>query len=372
MNAALPSSDHTDRLKAYGELVERHRLLPVKVPSAYRARVEEEMATLGGTNGPLYRIVYPVAERLSLTAPGEVDDFVDDRSNMPAKDASEGPASKAIIHKYADRVLFMPTALCAGHCLYCFRQDVLSEQHEEGRSPLLEDLAALARHLDSHPDVREVILSGGDPLMLNTRDLALVLERIRDRANPPDIRIHTRAPIFSPQILDPERVRLIAGARARVLLHVAHPYELVEEVTAGIGALSRAGVRLYNHFPLLRGVNDHAAVLARLIRDLDDLHVRTLSIYVPEPIRFSAPWRISLARLWALQDELQWNTPSWINAVRFTLDSPAGKVRRENFSGWTDGGRTALFSRDGKTIRYPDFPVEMDIPGALDTLLWRG
>ncbi len=358
-----------DRLARYQTLAQTHNLLPVKVSAFYRKKIEAEISALGGTHGPLYRGVYPVEERLNVRAPGEVADFVDDRANMPE---TSGPKSKAIIHKYADRVLFMPTSSCASHCLYCFRQDVLSEAHEAGRSNLDQDLEALEAHLFAHPQAKEVILSGGDPMMLNVRDLARVLTRLRQHPNQPDIRIHTRALVFTPQIFDEERVQLLAQAKARVVFHVIHPYEICDEVVAVLKRLTAAGVRLYNHFPLLRGINDHATVLAKLIAKLDEHHVRTLSIYVPEPIHFSAPYRISLKRLFAIQDELQWTTPSWINAVRFTLDSPVGKVRRENLVGWNMSDNCAIFSRDGKEILYPDFPENMDIASHLSTLLWAG
>lgn len=371
MASPRPLPGPPDLFAEYDDLARREGLLPVKVSGFYRQKVEEELAALGGLPGPLYRVVHPVAERLFLIAPGEVADFVDDRSNMPAP--ADGPASSAVIHKYADRVLFMPTAQCASHCLYCFRQDVLSEQHGAGGGRLDADLDALSTHLDRHPGVREVILSGGDPLMLPLRELEKVLERIAARVDPPDIRIHSRAVVFAPQLLeDSDRVRLLARSGARVILHIVHPYEICAHVAAAIEGLRAAGIRLYNHFPLLRGINDHALVLKRLIGALDELNVRTLSIYIPEPVRHSAPYRLPLARIFALQDELSFTSPSWINAVRFTLDSPVGKVRREHLSGWDITGNTAIFTRQGREVRYPDFPTELDVPGEIATLLWKG
>jgi KamA family protein len=351
----------------YDDLARRERLLPVKLTAFYRAKVEAEVAALGHTEGPLHRTVRPTRERFAPDVGGEVADWVDDRSNMPV------PESRAIIHKYADRVLFMPTSVCAAHCQYCFRQDVLADAHEAGRTGVAAELERLVAYLSVRPGVSEVILSGGDPMTLPLRDLALILRTLRELPRIRSIRIHTRTLAFAPKAFaDPAKLDLLAEADVRLVFHFVHPYEVCDEVAAVLKDLRRRDVRLYNHFPLLRGVNDHVDVLARLIERLDDERVRTLSVYVPEPIRHSAPFRLPLARVFALQDELTARTPSWINAVRFTLDSPIGKVRRENVAHWDAAARRVVFRRDGQTFAYPDFPAELDVPGDPAVLLWRG
>lgn len=351
----------------YQAMARDERLLPIKVTGFYQRKLDAEVAALGHTEGPLHRTARPTPERFTLVAGDEVDDWVDDRSNMPVA------GSSAIIHKYADRVLFMPTSVCAGHCQYCFRQDVLTDAHADGRTAVASELDRLHAHLDAHPEVGEVILSGGDPMTLPLRDLALILRGLRARPGLRSIRIHTRALAFSPKAFaDPGKLDLLAETDVRLVFHFVHPYEVCDEVAAVLADLRRRDVRLYNHFPLLRGVNDDVGVLARLIERLDDLRVRTLSIYVPEPIRHSAPFRVSLGRIFALQDALVATTPSWVNAVRFTLDSPIGKVRREHVAAWDEAARRVTFRRDGKTFVYPDFPADLDIPGDPAVMLWRG
>jgi lysine 2,3-aminomutase len=109
-----------------------------------------------------------------------------------------------------------------------------------------------------------------------------------------------------------------------------------------------------------------------LIEQLDDHGVRTLSVYVPEPIRYSAPYRVPVDRVFAIQDALTATAPSWINAVRFTLDSPLGKVRREHIVARDRVNGLVTFRREGREIRYPDFPAHLDIPGDPQVMLWRG
>lgn len=368
--SALPTPDPAaggvDLDARYDALARAERLLPVKVTAFYRRKLDEEAAAVGPGVGPLHRTARPVAERFAPAVGDEVDDWVDDRSNMPTGTA-------AIVHKYPDRVLFMPTSVCAGHCQYCFRQDVLTDAHAAGRTGVSAELDRLVDHLAAHPEVTEVILSGGDPMTLPLRDLAAILNRLAGLPRPPSIRIHTRTLAFAPKTFaDPAKLDLLAAADVRLVHHFVHPYEVCDEVAAVLRELRRRDVRMYNHFPLIRGVNDHVAVLDRLIRRLDDERVRTLSVYVPEPIRRSAPFRLSLKRVFALQDALTETTPSWVNAVRFTLDSPIGKVRRDHVVAWDEAARRVTFARDGRRFVYPDFPPDRDVPGDPAVMLWRG
>ena len=351
----------------YATLAREERLLPVKVTPFYRRKIEAEVAALGHVDGPLHRGAYPSAERLAVRAPGEVRDWVDDRDNMPA--ASSG----AIVRKYPDRVLFMPTSTCAGHCQYCFRQDVLSDWHAKGAEALDAAVAELLAYLDGRPEVREVILSGGDPMTLPTPLLARVLEPLHAHPRITRLRIHTRTIAFAPSAFaSGDKLELLARTGVRLVFHLVHPYEVCDAVRDAIRRVRAAGVRCYNQFPLLRRVNDHPELLARHVEALDELEVRTLSMFVPEPITGSAAFRLSFDRLERLHDAFCRTTPSWIHAVRLVLDTPIGKVRREDVVGRDRAAGTIAFARDGRTVTYPDLPAELDEPGELGTLLWRG
>ena len=348
-------------------LARREALLPIKVSPFYRRKVEAEVAALGHTEGPLHRVVRPSAERLAVRAPGEVRDWVDDRDNMPT--ASSG----CVVQKYADRVLFMPTSTCAAHCQYCFRQDVLFEWHARGPEALDAAVAELLAHVEAHPAVREVILSGGDPMTLPTAALARVLEPLHAHPRIERLRLHTRTIAFAPRAFDdPEKLALLARTGVRLVFHLVHPYELCEAVRATIARVRGAGIRCYNQFPLLRGINDHATLLERHLELLDELGVRNLSVFVPEPITGSAAFRVSWDRFERLVDRINRTTPSWINATRFVLDTPIGKVRREDVVGRDRRAGTVTFERDGRRVVYPDLPEALDEPGEIGTLLWRG
>lgn len=365
MNGRLQSLPGAERFEAFDALAHREQLLPIKVPPFYAQKVREEVEALGHSDGPLYRCVLPTEGRMKLHAPGEVADFVDDRKNMPDS------APDTIVRKYDNRLLFFPTDVCAGHCQYCFRTDVLADQHERLLPAFSEKIDQLMEYLAAHPEVEEVILSGGDPLTLSPKRLQEILKRLKGEAKIAHIRIHTRTLVFSPKVFDEERCEALADANARVVHHVVHPYEICDEVRSKIELLDKHGIRQYNQFPVLRKVNDHVVVLKRLLTELDELGIRNLSMFIPDPIKYSASFRLTLARLFGIIDELNWTTSAWVNATRLVLDTQHGKVRREDLKHIDKERHVAVFEREGHAIEYPDLPIEMDEPGDLATLLWK-
>ena len=355
----------SERLTQYSAEAKRLNLLPIKVTPHYQRLVQEEVATLGRTGGPLYRVVYPMDDRLSVRAEYEVPDFVHDRTNMPTD------LHHVLIHKYRQRALFLVTDTCAGHCMYCFRQDVLSEMHAQTLQAMEQKLDAVVDYLTEYPQIHEVILSGGDPLHVPLRYLEQILTRLKRETAVQDIRVHTRNVVFAPRVLSEEVCRLLGAHGVRVYLHVVHPYELTEEVTEGVLRLHHYGVRTYSQFPILRGINDHVAVLEQLLRRLDALQANPINLFIPDPISYSASFRVPLARLLRLMDELFWNTSSWTNGVRLVLDTPIGKVRREDIVAWDREQGVVTFAREGKQVIYHDFPQALDVPGDPDVLLWK-
>lgn len=341
-------------------------LLPLKVTPFYQRKIKEEVEALGHHLGPLHRVSFPTQDRLLLRAPNEVKDFVDDRSN------AFGQAHKtSIVRKYVDRVLFLTTSECFGNCQYCFRTDVLTETSAvDKRTGRLADLHLLREYLCAHPEVTEVILSGGDPLILPASRLAEIIEWIRSAPSVKSIRIHTRAIVYEPKAFTAEKIDTFAKHNVRIVFHIVHPYEICEEVSEKVEKLRERKIRLYNQFPLLRHTNDHHLVLYQLLEMLDQMGVRNLSIFIPDPINFSAAFRVRLSRVWRIADRLNATSPSWINSTRFVFDSKSGKARRENYIG-TDDRDVATFVRDGNPILFPDFPEHLDVPGKIEFMLWK-
>ena len=271
-----------------------------------------------------------------------------------------------MIQKYKERVLFIITDVCFSHCQYCFRTYNLSIfQRSNLKKTINNKVKTLKEYLSKHKEITEVILSGGDPLSIGLDNLKYVLNELKDW----NIRIHTRSIIYDPSVFDNDIINLLSFYNVRLVFHINHPYEICDEVKKKIDKLNKNNIRMYAQFPLLRGINDSSKVLSILLRKMDELHIRPISIFIPDPISYSASFRISFDRIKKIQDELNWSTPSWINSVRFTMDTTLGKVRRENIV--KINGKCITFEREGKFVDYYDLDDGIDIPSNENILLWK-
>ncbi|MDR2601922.1 MAG: radical SAM protein [Spirochaetaceae bacterium] len=342
----------------YADTAREKGLLPVKVTDFYLKKVREETAAIG-SGGPLYKTVFPTPERLLLFAKNETDDFIDEESNTPLDGAPY------IIQKYADRLAFLTCSECFAHCQYCFRTYKFTKESNKRDVSLEEKIQTAREFLKKRPGVKEVILTGGDPLTLCESALECVFSALKERG----IRIHTRAVVWKPEIFTDGIIRLLKKYGVRIVFHINHPYEICEVVEDKIEKMRREGVRMYAQFPLLRGINDCAVVITELLEKLDSLYVRPLSVFITEPNKFSASFRVSFSRIEEIIDYVNWRTPSWINAARFVLDTKIGKVRRENII--EKKGDKIIFEREGKKVIYTDFPQEIDEKGVEEMLLWK-
>ncbi|MBF0196463.1 MAG: 4Fe-4S cluster-binding domain-containing protein [Planctomycetes bacterium] len=312
-------------------------------------------------------MVLPCEEKLESTRGIEVADFVDDRNNMPG-----GPGD-CVIQKYQDRVLFLMTEKCFGHCMFCFRQDVLEEKHRKLRGDTLKDkIERLITHVAENASIQEVIISGGDPLTCSMDHLEFIINEILSRTAIRNIRIHSRALVYQPGVITEELATILKKNNIRLVHHIAHPYEICDKVRVAAQLLESTGVAQYNQFTLLRGINDHHEVLLQLMDKLDSMNIRNLSVFFPDPVLFSSTFRLNFSRIFDIVSRFNWNSPSWANAIRFCQDSVHGKVRVEDLVEYIPEKGYALFKREDKLIKVPDLPKKLDIPGEISTLLWKG
>lgn len=344
----------------YLKLVEVDNLLPIKISNFYMKKLLEEIDNIG-VGGPLYRSVIPVKEKLDLKTSVETRDYVEEDEHNPVENCDY------IIQKYENRLVFIITDVCFAHCQYCFRTYNLSKfQQSNLKKTIKNKITILKNYLNNNSNIKEVIFSGGDPLSIGYNNMKFVLEEL-DKW---DIRIHTRSIVYEPSIFTKEMIELLRKYNVRLVFHINHPYEIDEEVETKINEIRQAGIRMYSQFPLLRGINDNSKVLIKLLIKMDELNIRPLSIFIPDPISYGAVNRISVKRIEEIMDEVNWNTPSWVNSTRFVMDTTIGKVRRENII--KKDGKCITFSRDGKTVDYYDLDDGIDIPSSIDKLLWRG
>lgn len=344
----------------YKQLVEIDNLLPIKISNFYMKKLIEEIDAIG-MGGPLYRSVIPVKDKIDLKTSVETRDYVEEDKHNPVENCDY------IIQKYENRLVFIITDVCFAHCQYCFRTYNLSKfQQSNLKETIKNKVVVLKKYLQANSNIKEVIFSGGDPLSIGYENMKFALEELKQW----DIRIHTRSIVYEPSIFTTEMIDLLNKYNIRLVFHINHPYEIDDIVEAKISEIRKNGLRMYSQFPLLRGINDNSKVLIKLLIKMDELNIRPLSIFIPDPISYSAVNRISVSRIEKIIDEVNWNTPSWINSTRFVMDTTIGKVRRENII--KREGKCITFARDGKTVDYYDLDDGIDVPSSINRLLWRG
>jgi lysine 2,3-aminomutase len=287
-----------------------------KVAARYAVAVTADIAALidpGDPDDPIARQFVPSAEELVMQ-PGEDADPIGDHSHSPVA---------GIVHRYPDRVLFKLVHVCAVYCRFCFRREMVGP----GKATALP-LAAYRGALDyigAHPEVWEVILTGGDPLMLSPRRLAEIMADLADIDHVKIIRIHTRVPVADPARVNGEMVAAlrVAGATTWVALHANHARELTDKARAACSSLIDAGIPMVSQSVLLRGVNDDAATLEALMRAFVECRIKPYYLHHGDLAPGTAHLRTTLAHGQELMRELRGRV-SGLCQPEYVLDIPGG------------------------------------------------
>ncbi len=242
----------------------------------------------GDPDDPIARQFVPSAEEREPGAGATGD---------PTGDLARSPV-RGLVHRYPDRALLMPTLSCPAYCRYCFRRDRVGRAAD---APDADDLDDAFAYVAARPEIREVILSGGDPLSLSDRRLAALLGRIAAIGHVAVTRIHTRAPVAAPSRVTAGLAdALRASGRPWIVLHCNHPRELSDEVRTACRQLADAGLPLLAQSVLLRGVNDDAGTLAELMRRLVETGVKPYHLHHPDRAAGTVRFRLGLAEGLAL------------------------------------------------------------------------
>lgn len=298
----------------------------------------------GDANCPIRRQVVPRIEE-SQTAPDEMIDPCGEDANMPVP---------GLVHRYPDRVLLLVTDRCASYCRYCTRSRVVSGA---GEQELTTDLEGALAYLEKHPEVRDVLLSGGDPLLLSDSKLEAILARLRQIPTIEFIRIGTRIPIFLPQRITPELVRVLKKYHPLWMsVHSNHPREITEEVREALGRLADAGIPLGNQSVLLRGVNDQAETLKELFHKLLLCRVRPYYLYQCDLITGSAHLRTTIREGQEIMEQLRGHTTGYA-VPTYVVDGPGGggkiPIGPSYIVGMADN-RVILKNYKGDVYEYPE------------------
>jgi lysine 2,3-aminomutase len=293
---------------------------------------------------PIRRQVIPRIEE-GWNAPEEMADPCGEDSHMPVP---------GLVHRYPDRVLFLVTDRCASYCRYCTRSRVVSgvgEQHLETQWEMA------FQYLEKHEEVRDVLLSGGDPLIFSDDKLDKILTRLRAIPHIQFIRIGSRIPIFLPQRITPELCAVFKKHHPLFIsIHTNHPRELTSEVRDALGRLADAGIPLGNQSVLLRGVNDSVEVQKALVQKLLMCRVKPYYLYQCDLINGSSHLRTAVAEGVAIIEGLRGHTTGYA-IPQFVIDGPGGGGKipiNPNYVVDATSGRITLRNFEGEMFEYPD------------------
>ncbi|MDD5261231.1 MAG: KamA family radical SAM protein [Methylacidiphilales bacterium] len=269
-----------------------------------------------------------------------------------------------LVHRYPDRVLFLVTDRCASYCRYCTRSRVVSGV---GEQELETDFEEAFRYLEKHEEIRDVLFSGGDPLLLSDAKLESLLSRVRRIPHIEFVRIGSRVPIFLPQRITPELCAMLKKYHPLwISIHSNHPKELTSEVRDALGRLSDAGIPLGNQAVLLRGVNDDADVLKELLHKLLMCRVRPYYLYQCDLIRGSAHLRTTIQEGLEIMDKLRGFTTGYA-IPQYVVDGPGGGGKiplNPDYIVARTGERILLRNYKGDIYEYPEAGPEIEIGAA--------
>lgn len=260
---------------------------------------------------PIRRMILPTTAELSGQGQ-QMPDPLGERKHSPRE---------RIIHRYPDRVLFLVTDSCSVYCRYCLRKHFTGQEEAFVKA---RDYENALTYIRANKGIREVILSGGDPLTLSDSKLLKIVSDLRAIDHIEIIRLGTRMPVVCPMRITPE---LVAALKAfhpvYVMTHFNHPRELTLEAAEALTLLVDNGFPVFNQMVLLRGINNHAAVVAALSRRLMKLRVKPYYMFQCDPSEGTDHFRTSIEESMAIQREL-WGKMSGLAVPNLSLDIPGG------------------------------------------------
>ncbi len=321
--------------------------LPFSITPYYASLIDRENSLQ-----PIRRTVVPV-ENEHFHCKGEQADPLGEDNHSPVP---------GLIHRYPDRVLFLATSTCSTYCRYCTRSRMVGDRMDSGLNT--SKWQAAINYISQNSQIRDVVISGGDPLMLADEQLELILIQLKRIPHLEMIRIGTKAPVVLPQRITPALIRMLKRYHPLFIsIHFTHPDELTPETMLACIRLADAGIPLGSQTVLLKGINDEAKTLKRLFQGLLKIRVRPYYLYQCDPIPGSGHFRTPVEKGLEMIRSLRGFTSGYA-VPAYVIDAPGGGgkipmlpdyvVRRESES---------LVLRNYKNLefRYP-LSTDRDLP----------
>lgn len=314
-------------------------MLPMGITPYYLSLISPDDPTQ-----PLRRTMIPSLMEL-IKSPGEASDPLHEEGDSPVP---------GLVHRYPDRVLFLVTDFCSAYCRYCTRSRTVGHDRI---TPDEQRLNNGLTYIREHPEIRDVLVSGGDPLTLKTERLDWILTHLRQIPHVEIIRIGTKAPAVFPQRITAKLTRMLRKHHPLMMsLHFTHPDECTPEAHAACDRLADAGILLGSQTVLLKGINDNVETMAELMHNLLKMRVRPYYLYQCDPILGSSHFRTPVAKGLEIIRGMRGFTSGYA-VPTYVIDAPGGggkiPLLPDSVAG-RDGDDLILRNYEGKTFRYPD------------------
>jgi lysine 2,3-aminomutase len=317
-----------------------------RVAGQFAVGISRQMrALIDGTapNDPIAAQFVPSTLELHRT-PEEIADPIGDETHSPAA---------GIVHRYPDRVLFKLTSACPVYCRFCFRRETVGKS--SGALDELEVEQAL-RYIESNPKIWEVVLSGGDPLILSQRRLKAIMQRLEAIDHVEVIRFHTRVPVVQPESIDAGLIQALKISKAvYVVLHTNHARELSPAARGACARLIDSGFPMLSQTVLLKGVNSDAQTLTALFRTLVAMRIKPYYLHHGDLAQGTSHFRTSIEEGQSLMTQLR-GTVSGLCQPIYVLDIPGGHGKvpiGPNYLSRTEDGQITVNDIHGEPHSYP-------------------
>jgi lysine 2,3-aminomutase len=324
----------------YRGIARRTSGLPLRITPYYASLLSST-----DPDHPIRRSVIPVEDEY-LASPGEAQDPLGEEGQSPAP---------GIVHRYPDRVLFLTTGFCSTYCRYCTRSRMVGDSRglKTGFSQWQQAMA----YIERTPAVRDVLLSGGDPLTLSDGHLEYLLSSLRRIPHVEIIRIGTKVPVVLPYRITSRLLNMLKKFHPIwISIHFTHPDELTPETRAACSLLADAGMPLGSQTVLLKGINDDVDTLKRLYQGLLAVRVRPYYLYQCDPILGSSHFRTAVDKGIEMIEGLRGHTSGYA-VPHYVVDAPGGggkiPLLPDYFMGRDEDG-VLLRNYEGDTYRYPE------------------
>ena len=306
---------------------------------------------------PVFAMSVPNAQEL-IDSPALVDDPLEEEEDMPVP---------GLVHRYGDRALLIATTTCGSYCRHCTRKRVAGSRECTIGS---RRLGQAVSYLREHPEIADVIVSGGDPLTMATETLEVILRALREVPSVQIVRIGTRTPVVLPQRITRELTEMLRRYHPLwINTHFNHPQELTEEAGEACARLADAGIPLGNQSVLLRGVNDDPKIIAELCRGLVRMRVRPYYLFQCDLVRGVEHFRTPVSRGIEIMEYLR-GRMSGIAIPTFVVDAPHGGGKIPVLPTYivsTSPTHTVLRNYEGMLVSYPEPYAEGAGRGAGET-----